>query len=187
MRAAILLAALLLPLPALAHPGPDAAHGFATGLLHPFGGLDHVVAMIAVGLWAAVLGASARLLLPLGFLAGMALGGVLGMAGMAVPFVEHGVLASMIVLGGLVAIAARVPAGAAMAVAAGFGLLHGHAHGTEMADGAFGYAFGFLVATALLHGAGLLLARGADAAGGRLATRLAGAAGALAGLALMLG
>jgi urease accessory protein len=142
--------------------------------------------MVAVGLWAGVLGGRALILLPVAFLGGMALGGVLGMEGVAVPFVEHGILASMIVLGGLVTIAARVPVGVAMAAAAGFGLLHGHAHGTEMVGGAFGYAIGFLAATAALHGIGLALARGSESVGARMATRLAGAAGALAGIALIL-
>jgi urease accessory protein len=186
MRAALFLAALLLPLPALAHPGVHGAEGFAAGVLHPFGGLDHVVAMIAVGLWAGVLGGRAPLLLPAGFLAGMAAGGVLGMAGVAIPLVEHGILASMVVLGGLVAMLARVPLLVAVAIGAGFGLLHGHAHGTEMAGGALGYAIGVLLATAALHGAGLLAGRVAAGAGAQLAPRLAGAAGAIAGIVLML-
>jgi urease accessory protein len=186
MRRALVLAALLLPLPALAHPGGHEAHGVVAGLLHPVGGLDHVVAMVAVGLWAGLIGGRA-LLLPAAFLGGMTLGAALGMAGVPVPLVEHGILASMIVLGGLVAAAVRLPAAAAMAVAAVFGLLHGHAHGTEMVGGALGYAAGVLVATAALHAAGLGLARLLDRSGARLATRAAGAAGALAGIALLLG
>jgi urease accessory protein len=186
MRAALVLAALLLPLPALAHPGLHGAEGFTAGLLHPFGGLDHVVAMIAVGLWAGVLGGRAPLLLPAGFLAGMAAGGGLGMAGVAIPLVEHGIMASMVVLGSLVAILARVPLGVAIAVGAGFGLLHGHAHGTEMIGGALGYGVGFLLATAALHGAGLVVGRVGAGTGARLAPRLAGAAGAIAGIVLML-
>ncbi|PWS34681.1 urease accessory protein [Falsiroseomonas bella] len=186
MRAAVFLAALLLPLPALAHPGVHGAGGFASGLMHPFGGLDHVVAMVAVGLWASVLGGRAPLLLPLGFLVGMTAGGGLGMAGVAIPLVEPGILASMVVLGGLVAILARVPLVVAVAVGAGFGLLHGHAHGTEMVGSALGNAIGFLLATAALHGAGLLAGRVAGGVGSMLVPRLAGAVGAAAGIALML-
>jgi urease accessory protein len=186
MRAALFLAALLLPLPALAHPGLHGAEGFAAGVLHPFGGLDHLVAMLAVGLWASSLGGRASLLLPAGFLAGMAAGGALGMTGVAIPLVEHGILASMVVLGGLVALLARVPLGVAVAIGAGFGLLHGHAHGTEMVGGALGYATGVLLATAALHGAGLLVGRAAGGAGMTLVPRLAGAAGAIAGIGLML-
>jgi urease accessory protein len=148
------LAALLLPLPALAHPSHDAAPGFLAGFLHPMLGPDHLAAMVAVGLWAAIMGGRARWLLPGAFLLAMAAGGAIGQAGTALPFLEHGILASVVVLGALVAGLARLPLAAALPMVGLFGLLHGHAHGSElgMADA----ASGFLAATALLHLAGLL-------------------------------
>lgn len=185
-RLLTLAAALLLPLPALAHPGGDHVHGLAAGLLHPLAGPDHLVAMLAIGLWAGLLGGRLVWLLPAGFLGGMAAGGALGFGGVGLPGVEAGILASVIVLGALVGAAARLPTAVALPLVAAFGLLHGHAHGTEAAGGALGYAIGFLVATALLHAAGALAAtRLADRAG-RLALRVAGGSGAavVAGIAL---
>ncbi len=180
MRGLLTLAALMAPMPALAHPGLDHVHGFAAGVMHPLGGLDHVLAMVAVGLWAGLMGGRARLVLPLGFLGGMALGGVLGMAGVAMPMVEGGILASIIVLGALAALAMRLPAGTALPMVALFGLLHGHVHGTGVAGGAAAsYALGFLLATAALHVAGLALGRQ------HLFPRIAGAATAAAGIVLI--
>ncbi|MCZ8150469.1 MAG: HupE/UreJ family protein [Roseomonas sp.] len=178
---------MLAPLPALAHPGGDHVHGFAAGILHPLTGLDHLVAMVAIGLWAGLLGGRLAWVLPLGFLGGMAAGGVLGLTGVGLPGVEAGILASLVVLGALVGAAGRLPATLAVPMVAAFGLLHGHAHGTEAIGGAFGYEAGFLVATALLHGAGLLLAAGAVQGQGRVALRVAGGSAAMlvAGIALV--
>jgi len=181
----------VLPIPALAHTGGAHATGFLAGLAHPPGGADHLAAMIAVGLWAGLLGGRAALALPAAFLAAMALGFGLGAAGTALPMVEAGIAASVIVLGTAVALAARppravrAPLALSLGLAALFGLLHGHAHGTEMADGAtpLAYAAGFLLATAALHGAGLALAR--LPAPRRLA-RPAGAAMAVLGVVLLL-
>lgn len=186
-RLAILAAALLAPLPALAHPGGDHVHGFTTGLLHPLTGLDHLAAMVAIGLWAGMLGGRLLWLLPAAFLGGMAAGGALGMGGMALPGVQAGILASVILLGALVGAAGRLPAALALPMVAAFGLLHGHAHGTEAVGGAFGYELGFIAATAALHGAGLLLAAGAAQRGQQVALRLAGGASAaiVAGIALL--
>ncbi|MBX6743596.1 MAG: HupE/UreJ family protein [Acetobacteraceae bacterium] len=181
-----LLVALLLPVPALAHVGDGAHFGFAAGFLHPFTGVDHLLAMMMVGLWAGLLGGAARWALPAAFLGTMALGGALGMAGLALPLAESGILASVIVLGAVTALMLRLPLPAGMALAGLFGLLHGHAHGVEMLGGsAFTYATGFLAATALLHGAGLALAA-PSAAWARPAARIAGGATALAGLLLAL-
>lgn len=187
MRRLALLAALLAPLPALAHPGGDHVHGFTTGLLHPLTGLDHLAAMVAIGLWAGLLGGRLLWLLPAAFLGGMAAGGALGMAGMALPGVQAGILASVIVLGALVGAAGRLPASLGLPMVAAFGLLHGHAHGTEAMGGAFGYEAGVLIATAALHGAGLLLAAGAAQRGQQVALRLAGGAAAaiVAGIAVL--
>lgn len=185
MRRIAFLAALLAPLPALAHPGGDHVHGLVAGFAHPFGGMDHLVAMIAVGLWAGLAGGRARLALPASFLAGMFAGGGLGMAGVALPMVEGGILASVVVLGALTCATARVPVVLGATMVAVFGLLHGHAHGTEMAGGALAYGLGMLAATASLHGLGLLLAHGAGEPR-RLALRLAGGAASVAALVVAI-
>jgi urease accessory protein len=142
-----------------------------------------------VGLWAAQHGGRATLLLPAAFVLSMVLGALLGGAGLALPGVEAGIVASVLVLGALVAAAVRVRAGVGVAVVALFALLHGHAHGTEMPATASGLAYGagFVLATAALHGAGLLAALGLRRARGARGTplvRLAGAAIGVAGLAL---
>jgi len=183
----LILAALLAPVPALAHEGGDHVHGLLAGLAHPVGGLDHVLAMLAVGLWAGICGGRAAWLLPAGFLGGMALGGVLGLGGIGIPMVESGILASIIVLGALVAAAARAPVVLAVPLVAAFGLLHGHAHGAEIAagQGAFGYAIGFLLATAALHGVGVAIARHAQAGPARFGLRIAGGSMAVLVLAVI--
>lgn len=189
MRAALILAATLAATPALAHPGHE-GFGLLAGLAHPFAGWDHLAAMVAVGLVAGLLGGAASWALPGAFLGGMLAGGVLGMGGTPLPFVEAGILASVAVLGLLLAAWTRPPPAPLLPLVAAFGLLHGHAHGAEMQGGdAVGYAFGFLLATALLHAAGLLLGQqGRLLQGLRLPLRLAGAALAMiAGGGLLLG
>lgn len=185
MRGLIAALLALAPGAALAHAGGDHVHGFTTGFLHPVGGLDHVLAMVAVGAWAGLAGGAARWALPAAFLAAMAAGAGLAMAGMALPMVEAGIAASIVVIAALTAAAARAPLALALPLVALFGLAHGAAHGAEMAPGAgaLGYGAGFLLATALLHGIGLLAARPA-APPARLALRGAGAAAAVAGIAL---
>ena len=180
-------AALLLPLPALAHTGIGPVDGFTAGFAHPLGGLDHLMAMLGIGLWAGLLGGRATWALPAAFLGAMALGGALGMAGLGLPMVEAGIAASVIVLGAVVALAARLPLAAALSLAALFGLFHGHAHGAEMhpGAGAAAYAAGFLLATAGLHALGRGLGRW-RAPAGRAVARSAGAAMAVAMLALLL-
>lgn len=133
--------------------------GLLTGLYHPISGLDHVVAMVAVGLWGAQLGAPAIWLLPVAFPLVMALGGLAGAMGLPLPGVEIGIAVSGVVLGLAVALAARPPLWLALLLVASFAILHGHAHGTELP--AFGvpilYAAGFVVATGLLHVSGILV------------------------------
>lgn len=181
---ALLAAALLLPAPAFAHVGDGLHHGLMAGFLHPFTGADHLLAMVMVGLWAGLSGGTARLALPGAFLGGMALGGVLGMAGAALPGVEAGILASVIVFGALAALAVRLPLGLGMALAASFGLLHGHAHGVEMLGGSVvGYAVGFLAGTGTLLGAGLAMT---SLPWARQAGRAASGATAAVGLAFVL-
>lgn len=159
-KLALLLAplAILAPLPALAHPGGPLAHGLAGGFLHPLMGLDHVVVMLTVGLWAGLLGGRARLALPGAFLGTMGLGMALGMAGVAMPGVEAGILASVLLLGVLAALVVRLPLATAAPLVALVGLLHGQAHGLEAGAPEVTYALGALAATAVLLGAGLVLA-----------------------------
>lgn len=174
---AALAAGTLAPSLALAHTGLG-AHGAFDGLAHPFLGADHLLAMVAVGLWAARLGGAAQWAVPVSFVAVMALGATLpGMAG-----IEGGIGASVVVLGLMVALAVRVPTVAAALLVAAFAAFHGAAHGAEMPSGASGLAYGagFIAATTALHGAGLVLGQGG--------WRLARALGALtaAGGALLI-
>jgi len=174
---------------ASAHPGGHAPTGFGGGLAHPLLGLDHLLAMIAVGLWAAQQGGRALWAVPAAFVGAMALGGGLaasglGGSGLALPQVETGIAASVLVLGLLIATRQRWAVTAGMAVAASFALFHGYAHALEMPLAASPalYALGFLMATVLLHGAGI-----AASVVGRYAIQMAGAAIAASGLVMLLG
>jgi urease accessory protein len=148
------------PLIALAHveSGRAGDGGFVSGLVHPVSGLDHVVAMVAVGLWGAQLGAPALWLLPVAFPLVMAVGGVLGVMGIALPQVEVGIALSGLLLGLMIAFKLRPPLWAALLLVAVFAVFHGHAHGTALPD--FGvpilYASGFVAATGLLHLCGIV-------------------------------
>ncbi|PVB63013.1 HupE/UreJ family protein [Labrenzia sp. 011] len=151
--------------PALAHLDPSEHGSFAAGFTHPVFGTDHVLAMIAVGLWAALLGGRAIWTLPSAFVGAMIAGFALSLAGLPLPSVEPVILTSVIVLGVAVALAVQLPLGASAALVATFGLCHGYAHGGEMgAAGVLGYAAGFVLATVLLHAAGLLIGYGANIA-----------------------
>jgi urease accessory protein len=157
---ALLLAALvLLPRTALAHTEEGVAAGFLSGFAHPISGFDHIVAMVAVGLWGAQLGPPLLWLLPVTFPMMMALGGMLGLAGMPLPGVEIGIALSAIALGATVAFSVRPPVPVAMAIVAVFAVFHGHAHGAELAPGtsAIAYSMGFVVSTGCLHGLGILI------------------------------
>ncbi|MBL9062107.1 HupE/UreJ family protein [Tabrizicola sp.] len=179
----ILIAALsLCPLPAMAHGLHDSGT-FLAGALHPVGGLDHVLAMIAVGLLAAQLTGRALWALPVTFVTAMLLGGAVGAAGLPFPLVEPMILASIVILGVLVALACPLPLPALVAMVALFGGAHGWAHGAEgPATGLALYALGFAGATAALHLVGIALGRGLPA----LALRGLGAGAAVAGLALVV-
>lgn len=180
-------AGVLMPVAAAAHPGHGAEGGtFLHGLLHPLTGPDHLLAMLAVGLWAALAGGRAAWRLPVGFVAALLAGFGLGSAGLPLPAVEPVILASVIVIGAVVALAVRPPLGVALAMVALFGLAHGHAHGTEgPAAGLAAYAAGFTLATAGLHAAGYTLGRGLGRAGRPVLARALGGATALAGVGLM--
>jgi urease accessory protein len=153
-----LLSILLLPSLAQAHPGGAGhAHGFTNGLGHPLTGLDHICAMVAVGLWAAQRGGRALWLVPLTFVSVMIIGGIPGMGGINVPYVEQGIAASVLVLGIFIAAAIHLPLAASMVIVGLFALFHGYAHGAEMPGNSSGlaYGIGFVVATANLHLSGI--------------------------------
>ena len=158
-RTTVTLAAFLsLVCFAQAHPGHGAS-GFARGFTHPLHGFDHLLAMLAVGLWASQLGGHAKWAVPVAFAGVMALGGAVGMAGVGLPFAEAGIAASVLILGLLTAAAVRLPLSAGIAVVGVFAICHGNAHGAEMQDTAAGvaYALGFIATTVLLHAAGFSL------------------------------
>jgi urease accessory protein len=175
--------------PAAAHVGVGGTSSFAAGVLHPLSGFDHILAMVAVGSWAALKGGKALWVWPCAFVGVMLAGGALGMAGLPLPFVEPGIAASIVVLGILVALAVDLPVAVGAAIIGVFALFHGHAHGTEMpvAGTALLYAGGFALATAALHGAGIGLALISRGALWRSVVRGAGAACACMGIALSTG
>lgn len=155
------LALSVMAAPAMAHLDPAAHGSVAAGFSHPVFGADHVLAMVAVGLWAAMLGGRAIWAVPTAFVGAMAFGFVLSLLGLPLPMVEPLILASVILLGVLVALAVRPPMAAGMAIVAVLAVFHGHAHGTEMGGaGAMAYLAGFASATVLLHAAGLALGLG---------------------------
>lgn len=175
-------------MPAYAHVGVGTTSSFTAGFMHPLSGLDHMTVMIAVGLWAAMKGGKAVWAWPLAFVGVMVAGAALGMLQVPVPFVEPGILASVVALGLLVALAVDLPVSAGVAIIGLFALFHGHAHGTEVPENAGGleYMAGFAVATALLHGIGIASALGLGLRFRALA-RLAGAACATVGAGLAFG
>jgi urease accessory protein len=181
---AALLGLALAPAVALAHEETGQAAGFLSGLSHPVSGLDHVLAMIAVGLWGAVLGPPAIWVLPVAFPLVMAVGGLMGLLGVPVPGVEIGIAVSAIVLGVMVLAEVRPAIWIAAAIVAFFAIFHGHAHGRELPAGtsALLYSLGFVVATGLLHAVGIVLGVAHRWAAGRQAVRVAGGGVALAGI-----
>lgn len=173
-------------MPALAHFDPSEHGSLMAGLSHPLFGADHVLAMVAVGVWAALLGGRAIWLVPLAFVGAMLTGFVVATAGGFIPAVEPMILASVVVVGLLAAVAARVPTAIAMAMVGFFAFFHGHAHGGEIGQaGAFAYAVGFSLATAGLHMTGALACR-ASGASGRWVARAAGLLAASGGAWLAL-
>ena len=185
LRSLALLAAFALAAPlAQAHEGAGLAGGFMSGFAHPLLGWDHVIAMLAVGLWGAFLGAPALWLLPVVFPLVMAAGGALGVLGVPLPAVEVGIAVSAIALGGVVAGALRPPLWVAALLVALFAVFHGHAHGTELPQAAspLAYSLGFVVATGLLHLTGIALGLLTRWPAGRIAVRGMGAGIALLGV-----
>jgi urease accessory protein len=184
----IAAAAILLPEIALAHEG-GVAGGLVSGFTHPIFGLDHVAAMVAVGLWGAFLGQPAIWLLPVVFPLVMAFGGLLGIFGVPVPAVETGIAASALALGAMVALALRPPLWVAALLVGAFAIFHGHAHGTELPEAAnpLAYGAGFVIATGLLHLSGIALGLLARWPAGVRAVRVGGGAIACAGLYFLIG
>ena len=183
---------VLTPTLALAHPGFGPTAGFGHGFFHPLSGIDHLLVMVAVGVFAARKGGRALWILPTSFVALMAVGGALGMAGIGLPFVETAIALSVVALGAAVALGIDMPTAAAAALVGMFALFHGHVHATEMPETAAGLAYGagFMAATAMLHLLGIGLGLGFGRARGRIAERaqqLGGGAMALVGLVLMAG
>ncbi|MDJ0738273.1 MAG: HupE/UreJ family protein [Gammaproteobacteria bacterium] len=192
MRVCTLLAGgllLVVSTAALAHESAGLAGGFTSGFLHPILGWDHVVAMVAVGLWGAFLGNPAIWLLPVVFPLVMAIGGALGVAGVPIPAVETGIASSAVVLGLMVALAVRPPLWVAAVIVAAFAIFHGHAHGTELpvAASPLAYSLGFVLATGMLHVGGIAFGLLVHWPAGRWAVRAGGAAIALAGVGFLTG
>ena len=175
--------------PAFAHLNPEEHGSFMAGFSHPLFGLDHILVMVAVGLWASQIGGRALWLVPAAFVGTMAFGFGLAVAGVDLPFVEPAILASVVALGLLVAMAARFDTVASAALVAAFALFHGHAHGGELgAAGAASFGIGFVVATALLHAAGIAIGIGvARIANGAILARIIGGLTAVTGVALIFG
>ena len=189
---AVTAALVLTPVIALAHPGHVNSNGMAHGFIHPVTGIDHVLAMVAVGVIAAQIGGRAIWLVPLSFMTVMAFAGALGMAGIQLPFAEVGIALSVVVLGLAITFSLRVSMLAAMALVGFFALFHGYVHGVEMptAVSALAYAAGFVAGTALLHAIGLGLGLWFGSEGGRLRHRVAQAGGgamALFGATILVG
>ncbi|WEX10250.1 HupE/UreJ family protein [Chelativorans sp. AA-79] len=177
---------------ALAHSGAGAATGFSHGFIHPLTGIDHMLAMVAVGILAYQIGGRALWLVPLTFVLFMVAGGALGVAGINVPYVELGIALSVVLLGGAIALGIAAPLVIAMAVVGVFAIFHGHAHGAEMpvSTNALGYALGFVSSTALLHlggiAAGMLIGRAGERRKPAL-IRVAGGLMTVAGLGVLTG
>lgn len=191
-KAAAVLALVLIPSLAAAHTGVGGASGFLHGFGHPIFGLDHVLAMVTVGVFAWQLGGRAIWLVPTTFVLVLAVGGVVGVAGIDVPFVETGIALSVVVLGAVVALGIQAPVAVAVGLVGLFAIFHGHAHGAEMPEDAGGlaYGIGFMVGTALLHLIGLAIGYAIGAIGdryGRAMVRGTGAAIALAGVGIFAG
>jgi urease accessory protein len=180
---------VLVAVPAFAHEQSGQAAGFLTGLKHPVSGLDHVLAMIAVGLWGAQLGSPAIWVLPVVFPMVMAFGGFLGLLGVPLPGTEVGIALSAILLGLMVALEAKLPVWVAASLVGFFGVFHGYAHGTELPVGgnALLYSVGFVIATGCLHAVGIGIGVVHRWSAGRIALRVAGALVALAGLYFLWG
>ncbi len=164
--------------------------GFASGFMHPLSGVDHMLAMLAVGMWGAQLGAPAIWMLPVAFPMIMAMGGVLGIIGVPAPFpIEYGIAFSVVALGAVIAFYLRPPLWAAVLLVSFFALFHGYAHGAELTDksNALAYSLGFVIATGMIHVAGILIGMVTHLPKGMTLLRVGGGLVALAGVWLVAG
>ena len=166
----------LLPIPAVAHIGTGLPGGFESGFMHPFSGIDHLLAMVSVGLWGAFLGRPLIYVLPVIFPAMMVAGAIMGMFALPLPPVEIGIALSVLVLGGCIALPVKAPVWAACIVVGVFALFHGYAHGKELPSAAdpVTYSVGFVLATGLLHVSGICLGLLNDLRRGIVVTRSMG-------------
>ena len=185
-RHGIAVALTLLPALAVAHPGHELSAGSVMGLLHSLTGIDHLLAMLAVGAWAAQLGGGLRWWVPVSFVSLMLLSALLGMSGVQIGAVEQGIAASVCILGLLLAAAVRLPAALCVLLAGGFALFHGYAHGVEAPQqaNAMLYLAGFVCSTIALHVAGLVMGSGLRRYEQHTALRWSGVAMTVGGLAL---
>jgi len=174
---------------ASAHEATGITGGFLSGFMHPLLGWDHVVAMVAVGLWGAFLGSPAIWVLPVVFPLVMAFGGALGVVGVPIPAVETGIAASAVVLGAMVAFAVRPPIWVAAVIVGAFAIFHGHAHGTELPNAAnpLAYSLGFVISTGLLHLSGIAFGLLVRWPVGKVAVQAGGGLIALAGIGFLTG
>jgi urease accessory protein len=181
---AVVTTACLIASPALAHSGTGLPGGFVSGFLHPLSGFDHLLAMVSVGLWGAYLGRPLIVALPVIFPTVMAVGGALGMANVPLPRVELGIAVSVLVMGAVIALAYRAPVWIACLIVGVFAIFHGYAHGQELPSAAdpIGYSVGFVLATGMLHVAGIGLGLLNQRPGGIVVTRSLGGLIALAGV-----
>ncbi len=174
---------LIAAAPVAAHTGTGLAGGFQSGFLHPLSGFDHLLAMVSVGLWGAFLGRPLIVALPVIFPTVMAIGGIMGIAGVSLPPVEIGIAISVIVLGAMVAGKVRAPVWVASLIVAVFAIFHGYAHGKELPSAAdpVGYSAGFVLATGMLHVVGIGIGLIADRPGGAVVVRGLGGLVVIAG------
>ncbi|WDR04085.1 HupE/UreJ family protein [Devosia algicola] len=184
--------ALFFPATAFAHPDTTGTLGLMHGFVHPLGGVDHVLAMLAVGVFAYVLGGRALILVPLSLVAMMLVGFLFGVSDVDLPMVELAIAASSIIIGAAAALGRPMPLAGAMALVGSFAIFHGQAHGAEMPANSAGalYAAGFVGATALLHATGIVAAAGTNrifATRGKLIAQLVGGAVAVGGVGVLLG
>lgn len=173
---------------ASAHTGLETGFSLIDGALHPVGGIDHLAAMISVGIWAALAGGRRVWIWPFAFVLMLLVGGFIGHAGIAFPLVESVIVLSIVVLGLAIVFGLQVPVALGAVLIGAFALFHGHAHGAEApAAGWYGYAAGFVLSTALLHAVGIAIGFAIAGLSSRRPAQIVGATMAALGLFLMTG
>lgn len=188
-RSLVTLVLLCCAVAAQAHTSEGSAQGFFAGVMHPLSGFDHLLAMVAVGIWGATLGRPLVVALPIAFPLLMVVGGILGITGVPLPYIEVGIALSVFVLGLSIALAWRAPVAVALVIVASFGVFHGYAHGAELpsAVAPAAYVAGFVICTGALHMAGIALGMIKNLSNGSQILRACGAAISAAGVWILLG